>query len=132
MDGAAFKRRLFHSVASAIMAYNNFLLLLKSFNAKCKACLKVNFKCVCVTFCSLVMNPFSCEYIHKNGNSLNKISAVLKCVQYLVFRWYRTLIRTCFTALLAITIIYHKTNIIYTEILQYVYLAVKLLIRILH
>ena len=48
------------------MALNNFVPLLKSFIAKllkCKACLKENFKCVCVTMCSLVMSFFSRDYI---------------------------------------------------------------------
>ena len=43
---------------------NNFVLLLKNFIAnvlKCKARLKGNFKCVCVTMCSLVMGLFSCD-----------------------------------------------------------------------
>ena len=45
----AFKRRLVHSVALIIMAYNNFVPLLKSFIAnvlRCKARLKENFKCM--------------------------------------------------------------------------------------
>ena len=64
--GKAFKRRLVHYVLLIIMAQNNFVLLLKSFIAnvlKCKARLKSNFKCVCVTLCSLVMSLFSRDYI---------------------------------------------------------------------
>ena len=45
---------------------NNFVPLLKSFIAnvlKCKACLKTKFKCVYATMCSLVMSPFSRDYM---------------------------------------------------------------------
>ena len=66
IGGEAFKRRLVHSVALIIMALNNFVLLLKRFTdkmLKCKALLKANFKCVCVTKCSLVMSLFSRGYI---------------------------------------------------------------------
>ena len=44
----------------------NFVPLLKSFIANglnCKACLKTNFKCMCVAICSLVMSLFSRDYI---------------------------------------------------------------------
>ena len=40
--------------------------LLKSFivnTLKCKARLKTKIKCVCVTMCSLVMSPFSRDYM---------------------------------------------------------------------
>ena len=40
--------------------------MLKSFIAnmlKCKARLKTKFKCVCVTMCSLVISPFSHDYM---------------------------------------------------------------------
>ena len=61
------KRRLVHSVAlTIIMASNNFVPLLKSFIAnvlKFKARLKAKFECVCVTVCSLVMSPFSRDYM---------------------------------------------------------------------
>ena len=55
---------LVHSVAVAIAAQNNFVLLLKSFIVnvlKCKACLKLKLKCVYITMHSLVMSPFSCD-----------------------------------------------------------------------
>ena len=63
MGGKAFKRRLVHSVAFTIM---DFEPLLRSFIAnvlKCKARLKIKLKCVCVTMCSLVMSPFSRDYM---------------------------------------------------------------------
>ena len=69
--GKAFQRRLVHSVALIIMTLNNFIPLLKSFIAnelKYKACLKGNFKCVCVTMRSLVMNLFSRDYIKMEIN----------------------------------------------------------------
>ena len=43
----AFKRRLIHDVALIIMAYNNFIPLLKGFIVnvlKCKSRLKIKFK----------------------------------------------------------------------------------------
>ena len=65
--GKAFKRRLVHSVALRnSYGLKQFLLLLKSFIAnvlKCKARLKTKFICVCVTMCSLVMSPFSRDYM---------------------------------------------------------------------
>ena len=59
------------SVVLKIMAKNNFVLLLESFIANvltyvCKGHLKTKFKCMCVIVCSLVMSPFSCDYM-KNG-----------------------------------------------------------------
>ena len=48
------------------MAKNKFVPLLKSFIAnmlKFKARLKANFKCVCITMCSLVMSLFLRDYI---------------------------------------------------------------------
>ena len=68
MGGEAFKRRPVHGFALIIMAYINFVLLLKSFIAnvlKCKARLKSKFKCMCVTMCFLVMSLFSRDYIKK-------------------------------------------------------------------
>ena len=66
MGGETFKRRLVHGVALIIMAWNNFVPLLKSFITdvlKYKARLKTKFKCVSVTMCSLVMSLFSHDYI---------------------------------------------------------------------
>ena len=80
MGGEAFKRRLVYSVALIIMAKYNFALLFKSFTAnvmKCTAHLKAKVKCVSVTMCSLVISPFSRDFI-KNGNKTNQsISYVL-------------------------------------------------------
>ena len=50
------------------MLHSNYNLvpLLKGFTdnvLKCKALLKTNFKCVCVTMCSLAMSFFSRDYI---------------------------------------------------------------------
>ena len=59
-------RLMVHSVTIAIAASNNFVPLLKSFIAnvqKYKACLKVKFKCVYITMDSLVISPFSCDFI---------------------------------------------------------------------
>ena len=66
MGGKTFKRRLVRGVALIIMAYDNFVPLLKSFIAnvlKFKASLKAKFKCMCVTMCSLVMSLFSRDNI---------------------------------------------------------------------
>ena len=63
MSGKAFK---INSVVLIIMAQNNFILLLKSFIAnvlKCKGRLTINYKCMCVTMCSLGMSLFSRDYI---------------------------------------------------------------------
>ena len=49
MGGEAFKRRL----APLLKSFNTNVVL------KYKALLKTNFKCVCVTMCSLVMSLFS-------------------------------------------------------------------------
>ena len=60
MGGKAFTKRNWF-----IMAQNNFVPLVNSFITnmlKCKAHL-TKFKCVCVTMSSLVMSPFSCDYI---------------------------------------------------------------------
>ena len=65
-DGEAFQRRLVHGFALIIMAFYNFVLLLKSLIAnvlKCKARFKSKFKCMCVAMCSLVMSLFSRDYI---------------------------------------------------------------------
>ena len=62
MGGEAFKRKLVHSVAVAIPAWNNIVGLLKSFIAnvlKWKAFLKTKFKCRYVAMCFLVMRLFS-------------------------------------------------------------------------
>ena len=64
--GKEFQRRLAHSAALAIMAKNNFVPLLTISFAnvlKFKAHLKVKCKCMCVTVCSLVMSPFSHDYM---------------------------------------------------------------------
>ena len=66
MLGKAFKRKLAHSVAVATVALNNFVTMLKSFIAnviKCKARLKTKFKCAFITMHSLVMSPFSHNFI---------------------------------------------------------------------
>ena len=73
MGGKAFKRKLVHSVAVAIVAQNNFATTLKSFitNApKCKACLQTKFKCTSVTMHSLVMSPFSRDFINTDIDKL--------------------------------------------------------------
>ena len=73
----AFTRRLVHGVALAIAAENNFVPLFKSFIAdvlKCKARLKVKFKCVFVTMYSVVISSFSRDY--KSKNRQIKISTV--------------------------------------------------------
>ena len=52
----------FYNVALTIM----LCTAVKSFIAdvlKCKARVKTKFKCVCITMCSLVMSPFSRDYI---------------------------------------------------------------------
>ena len=64
-------------VALAIMAYDNFVPLLKNFIAdvlKCKARLKTKFICLCVTVCSLVISSYSHDCI--NENIPNKVSAM--------------------------------------------------------
>ena len=91
-DGKAFKRRLVHSVALIIMAYNNFVPLFKSFIAnvlKCKACLKGNFKCLCVTMFSLVMTLFSHDYIKTEIDQLKyQLSfSLITCIQYSHSAW---------------------------------------------
>ena len=61
-----FKKKLVHSIVVAIVAQNNFVIMLNSFITnvlKCKACLKAKFKCASVTMHSLVMSPFSCDFI---------------------------------------------------------------------
>ena len=50
------------------MAFYNFVPLLNSHVLKCKACFK-KFMCVRYGMCSLVMSPFSRDFI-KNGNTL--------------------------------------------------------------
>ena len=57
-----------NTMATHAITYTNygFILLLKSFTdneLKFKARLKTNFKCMCVTMCSLVMSLFSRDYI---------------------------------------------------------------------
>ena len=77
--GKALKRRLVHSVALTIMASNNFIPLLYSSIAnilKFKACFIAKFKCISITMCSLVMSPFSHDFI--NGNRLIKVSAMFQ------------------------------------------------------
>ena len=59
----AFKRRLVHGVGLIIMAQNNFVPTFITNMLKCKARLKKNFKCVCVTLCSLVITFLSRDYI---------------------------------------------------------------------
>ena len=66
MGGKVFKKRLIYGVVEAILPWNNFVLLLKKCFAnvlKCKPLLKVKFKCVSVTMYSLVMSPYSCDFI---------------------------------------------------------------------
>ena len=56
----AFKCILVYSVASPIMALNDFVLLIKGYIIsilKHKVGLNIKFKCMCVTVCSLVMSP---------------------------------------------------------------------------
>ena len=48
---------------------------------KCKAHLKTKFKCVCVTMCSLVMSPFSRDYMKMEIYRPNKVSAMF----YLIY-----------------------------------------------
>ena len=64
MGGEAFKRRLVHSVAFTIMAWNNFILDVFARVLKYKADLNIKFKFVCVitSMCLLVMSPFSCDF----------------------------------------------------------------------
>ena len=66
MGGEAFKRRLNHSVAVLITAWNSFVLLLKCVIAnvlKSEAHLKIILKRVRVTMHSLVMSPCSHDLI---------------------------------------------------------------------
>ena len=73
MGGKAFKRRLVHSVTLTVMAFNNFVPLLKSLIAnmlKCKTRLKTKFKCMCITMCSLEMSPFSHDYMKTETDQL--------------------------------------------------------------
>ena len=74
--GEGFKRRLVDSVALKIM--DKFVLLLKSFTAtvlKYTAHLKTKCICVSVTTCSLVMSPFSHDFL-KTKIGLIKVSAM--------------------------------------------------------
>ena len=74
MGAGIFKIRLVYSVTLTIMAKNNFIPLLNSFTTnvlKCTAHLKAKVKCVSVTMCSLVMNPFS-----HDRNRLIKVSVM--------------------------------------------------------
>ena len=54
-------------VSNAVLKCSNCSLKLctnvKTNVLKCKACLKVKFKCIPVTIYSLVMNSFSCDLI---------------------------------------------------------------------
>ena len=64
MGGKAFKWRLVHSVALTIYGLKQLCTAVKTYIAnvlKCKARLK--FKCVCIIMLSLVMSPFSCDFI---------------------------------------------------------------------
>ena len=64
----------------AILVSNNFMLLLNGFIAdvlKCKALLKI--ECVSVLMYSLVISPFSRNFI-KNRNRLIKVSTVFNVV----------------------------------------------------
>ena len=63
---------------------------------KCKACLNTKFKCMCGTMCSLVMSPFSHDYIYENRNTVdllkyqqcfNLLTMYTVFTQRLVFRW---------------------------------------------
>ena len=65
MGDEEFKRILVHSFALRSVGLK-IVPLLKSFIAnvlKCRACLTTKFNCVCVTMCSLVISPFSRDYI---------------------------------------------------------------------
>ena len=89
----AYKRRLVYGVVFIIIAYNSFVPLLRSFIAnvlKCKACLESNFKCVCVTMCSLLLSLFSCDYIKAEIDKLKyrQCFNLLKCVQYPHSAWF--------------------------------------------
>ena len=66
MGGETFKTRLVCSVTVAIAALNYFVPLSKSLITdilKFKACLKAKFKWASVTMYSLVMSPFSHDFI---------------------------------------------------------------------
>ena len=80
MGGETFKRRLVHGVSLAITyGLKQLCTTVKSFIAdmlKCKARLKIKFKCVCVTMCFLLMSPFSRDCIYENENRPIKVSAV--------------------------------------------------------
>ena len=77
MDGEAFKRRLVHSVAlTNITLYCCMLNSLFANVLKCKARLKTEFKCMYVTMYSLVMSPFSLDYM-KMEIKVSSISNVL-------------------------------------------------------
>jgi len=80
------------SVALIIVALNNFVPLLKSFIAnvlKCKALLKTNFKCVCVTMCSLVMSLFLRDYIKTETDlKYQQCFNLLTRVQYSHSAWF--------------------------------------------
>ena len=67
--GKAFTRRVVHSVAVAIAAWNNFVLLLKNFIAneqKCKARLKDAYPLPWMY--PLVMSPFSHDFMKTKIN----------------------------------------------------------------
>ena len=71
MGGKVFERSLVHSVAVAIAAKNNFVPLLKRFIAnvlKCKARLKVKFKCVSVTKYVFLSDESFLTLLYKNVN----------------------------------------------------------------
>ena len=57
--GEAFKRKLVYGVALTISSFVSLFIA----DVKCKAHLKTKFKCIYVTMCSLVMSPFSCDFI---------------------------------------------------------------------
>ena len=93
MGGEAFKRRLVHGVALTIMAWKTLYLLLKSFignELKCKAHLKTKFNCVCITKCSLVMSPFSRDYMKTEIDQLKYQQCFnwFTCVQNLHSAWF--------------------------------------------
>ena len=63
MGGKASKKRLVHSVALTII---NFVPLLKSLIANMLKCItryETKFKCVCSSMHSLVISPFTCDYM---------------------------------------------------------------------
>ena len=65
MGGEAFKRRLVYNVAVAVITlYHCQKVLVLANVLKCKACLKQNLNaCALLRMCSLVINPFSCDYM---------------------------------------------------------------------